>query len=78
MPENARLFVNNQFTSDFGPSPRHFTTPSLRPGSEYYYSMRIEVVDPNGQVVTDTRQVFVRPGQHAIVNFAPPRVVQGF
>jgi uncharacterized protein (TIGR03000 family) len=72
MPENARLFVNNQFTSDFGPNPRLFVTPSLRPGTEYYYNMRIEVVDRNGQVGGETRQVFVRSGQILTVNFLPP------
>ena len=81
LPENCRLFVNNQFASDFGPPVRYFATPSLRPGTEYYYSMRIEAVDGAGRVTSETRQVLIRAGQHLTVNFLQPngaRLVQGF
>ena len=68
LPENARLFVNNEINTERTPHVRLFVTPSLRPGTDYFYVMRIEV-PRDGRVYTQTRQVNVRAGQLTTVDF---------
>lgn len=67
LPADARLFIDNQPMKT--PAGRRiFTTPNLNRGQTYYYVLRAEVVR-EGQTVTRTKRVIVRPGQEIRANF---------
>ena len=46
-----------------------FVTPPLQPGQEYTYTLKARWTE-NGQPVERTRQIMVRPGQTATVDFS--------
>lgn len=67
LPADAKLFIDGQPTKT--PSAtRVFQTPDLQPGETYYYVLRAEVVR-NGQTLTQTQRVTMRPGQESRADF---------
>lgn len=64
LPEDARLFIDGQLMKT--PSAqRTFQTPDLKDGQAYFYDLKVEL-DRDGQTVTQSRRVVLRPG--AVVN----------
>jgi uncharacterized protein (TIGR03000 family) len=68
VPASAKLFVDDQ-ACPLGSEVRTFRTPELRPGRQYYYTIRAEV-DQDGETRTATRQVTFRAGQEVNVTFS--------
>jgi uncharacterized protein (TIGR03000 family) len=67
LPADARLFVGGQ-AFPLPANQRTFTTPALEPGKKHFYEMKAELVR-DGLVQTETRKVYVEPGQHVLVDF---------
>jgi uncharacterized protein (TIGR03000 family) len=67
VPQNARLYVNNEL-SPLTSTTRALTTPSLQPGRQYYYDLKMEVTE-NGRSRTQRRQVVVSAGRQVTVDF---------
>jgi uncharacterized protein (TIGR03000 family) len=70
VPANAEVLVDGQRTTQTGQS-RQFVSPPLAPGFEYTYTVEARWQE-NGQPVTKTRRVSVRPGRETIVDFNQP------
>jgi uncharacterized protein (TIGR03000 family) len=66
VPSGARVWFDGQATTQTG-SDRTFVTPSLTPGSEYVYRIRVQW-NENGQAVERTREVTVHAGDRIQVN----------
>lgn len=60
VPENAKLFVDDNLMKDGG-TQRVFQTPPLNPNETYYYEIRVEVMN-EGKVSSTTQKLVVRPG----------------
>jgi uncharacterized protein (TIGR03000 family) len=73
VPENARLWVDN-VSCPLTSNERSFKTPSLVPGQQYYYTLRIEV-EKDGVTVSENRRVFIAAGQEINVDFNEPATV---
>jgi uncharacterized protein (TIGR03000 family) len=67
LPADAKLFVDGQATRTTS-ATRHFVTPPLLPGQAYFYDLRAEVVR-EGQTVSLSRRVVVRPGESVNTSF---------
>jgi uncharacterized protein (TIGR03000 family) len=67
IPANARLTVNGQVMTQTS-SQRRLTTPAMRPGQQFTYTLVAESTQ-NGQPVVQTQRVTVRAGQQLPVNF---------
>jgi uncharacterized protein (TIGR03000 family) len=70
LPADARLLVNGQPT-ELTSDERVFTTPDLKPGKDYYYVLKAEVVR-DGEVKTVTKEVAVSAGGKSTVRFELP------
>jgi len=68
LPAAARLYLDDKLTSSQG-SERTFLTPELEPGVTYGYTIRIELLQPNGELVTEVRRVSFQAGRQAHVKF---------
>jgi uncharacterized protein (TIGR03000 family) len=60
LPADAKLYVDGRATM-IGGAERHFTTPPLAAGSQYYYDVRAEVV-VDGKPVIEEKRVLVEAG----------------
>jgi uncharacterized protein (TIGR03000 family) len=67
LPADAKLFVDGQAMKTTSPT-RRFVTPPLQRGQAYFYDLRAEVVR-DGQTLTQSRRVIVRPGEDARATF---------
>ena len=67
VPDNAKLFIDDQETSKTA-SQRSFTTPVLNKGENYYYEVRVEITQ-DGKTMSETRKVSVQAGKVARVDF---------
>lgn len=66
LPADAALFVNGQPTTSTT-ARRSLISPPLPTGRDYFYTLRADVVR-DGQTLSTTRQVTVRPGQrHSVI-----------
>jgi uncharacterized protein (TIGR03000 family) len=74
LPADARLSIN-QATTQAGAAVRTFETPPLKPGKEYYYTLKAELVR-DGQSLTTTERVAVRSGEkkQVVLILAPASV----
>jgi uncharacterized protein (TIGR03000 family) len=70
LPADAKLIVNGQPT-ELTSAERVFTTPDLKPGKDYYYVLKAEVVR-DGEVKTLTKEVAVSAGRQSKVEFDLP------
>ena len=70
LPADAKLIVNGQPT-ELTSETRLFTTPELKPGKDYYYVLRAEVVR-DGEVKSLTKQLAVSAGGQSMVDFNLP------
>lgn len=70
LPEDATLIVNGQAT-ELASGERSFTTPELKPGKDYYYVLKAEVVRA-GEVKTVTKEVSVAAGRESRVHLELP------
>lgn len=68
LPADAKLYVDGVLTKT-GSAVRVFQTPELSANQTYFYELRAEVVR-NGQTLTESRQLLVRPGNIATASFA--------
>jgi uncharacterized protein (TIGR03000 family) len=67
VPEDAKLFVDGRSFS-LPRGGRTFTTPALEQGKKHFYELKAQVVR-DGAVQTETRKVYIEPGQHLEVDF---------
>jgi uncharacterized protein (TIGR03000 family) len=67
LPEGAKLRVDGQIVPMEG-TTRTFTTPTLEPGQNYYYTMEA-VVTRDGKEEAQSQRVVVRAGGTARVDF---------
>ncbi len=69
LPENAKLYANNQLT-DLTSNERRFVTPKLQTNRTYAYDLRVEYTRDN-QPVVENKQIIVRAGKQTEVEFGP-------
>ena len=68
VPEEAKVFINNiQMKSKS--KERKFTTPELKPDTDYYYTIRV-VINHKGNDLENIRRVKVRAGRTSTESFA--------
>jgi uncharacterized protein (TIGR03000 family) len=70
--EGARLYFNDKLTTQ-ATSTRSFVTPPLPAGTEYHYTVRIEV-NRGGEILREERRIPVHAGETALVDFTPSPV----
>ena len=68
LPADARLWVDNVECPLPG-AVRSFDTPNLDPQQRYTYTLRM-IVERDGRMVQDSRQVALTPGQQIEVDFS--------
>jgi len=71
LPADAKLSIN-QVATRAGSAARTFQTPPLKPGKEYYYTLKAEAVR-DGQALAATERVAVRAGEkkQVVLQLAP-------
>ena len=67
VPSGAKVFVNGRETRSRG-ARRWYVSRGLQPGREYAYQIRAEL-DRNGETLVETRDVQIRSGGRADVEF---------
>jgi uncharacterized protein (TIGR03000 family) len=67
LPADASLYVDDQLMKTTSAS-RVFRTPTLDPGTTYYYVLRAEVVR-DGQKQSTSKQIIVRAGDDVRASF---------
>ena len=67
VPADAQIWVDGAATTSTG-SVREFTSPPLKPGSQYHYEVQARW-NENGHEVTQTQEVAVRAGANIRVDF---------
>jgi uncharacterized protein (TIGR03000 family) len=67
VPVGATVFLDGQRTN-WPAGKREFQTPDLVAGHTYYYDLRVEVVR-DGQTLTETRRIVLRPGEFVTAAF---------
>jgi uncharacterized protein (TIGR03000 family) len=67
VPEDAKLYIDGQLMKSTS-ARRVFATPTLTPGSTYYYDIKAVVVR-DGKSIADTQRVHLRPGQTVQASF---------
>ena len=67
LPEDAKLFVQNQLYPGSG-RRRRFTSTPARLGKDYVFNLRVEVVR-DGVVLSMSQEVRLRAGQHSEIRF---------
>ncbi len=68
LPENARLFIDDQPMKVTASTTRTFTTPALQEGETYYYIVRVEV-ERAGKIHSDSKRVLIRSGEEGHASF---------
>ena len=68
LPADAKLYVDGQLMNTTS-ARRIFQTPQLPVGQLYYYDLKAEVVR-DGQTMSATQKLILRPGQAASASFA--------
>jgi len=68
LPSDAKLYFDGTPTRQTG-TTRTFYTPPLAPGANYTYDLKAEV-DRDGELLSQTQRVSVRPGQTTRVDFS--------
>jgi len=66
VPSNARVWFEGEATAQSG-ADRTFVSPSLAPGRDYVYHVRVQW-DENGKAVERNRDVTVHPGDRINLN----------
>jgi uncharacterized protein (TIGR03000 family) len=69
VPGNAKVFVNDNATTSTG-TVRQFVSHGLKSGKTYRFEVRAEVIDAQGEVLTERRTVSVTAGQREQLSFA--------
>jgi uncharacterized protein (TIGR03000 family) len=67
LPANARLWIEN-IECPLTSSVRTFDTPPLRSNQQYFYNVKMEVMQ-NGQLVSQTQKAIITPGRPVQVDF---------
>ena len=71
VPANAKVYLQDQLMTLTGPE-RRFVTPTLTPGVEHVYTVKVEV-EENGQTISRTTEATVAAGRQVEVSFAIDR-----
>jgi uncharacterized protein (TIGR03000 family) len=66
VPGDARIWIESEATSQSGPD-RYYMSPSLAPGREYTYHIRVQW-NENGKTVERNREVKVQAGDRIDLN----------
>lgn len=67
LPSDARLWVENVLCP-LTSGERTFNTPTLQPGRQYFYTLKVEV-NRNGRALSENRRVYLSGGQQITVDF---------
>jgi len=68
VPAAASLFVNEKATTSTG-ATRQFVSRNLERGRTYEFSVRAEVMDKNGKLISETQQVSIQAGESESLQF---------
>jgi len=68
VPTGAKLFVNEKATKSTGET-RQFVSRNLERGRAYEFSVRAEVMDENGKLISETKQVSIQAGESETLHF---------
>jgi uncharacterized protein (TIGR03000 family) len=71
VPTEARLFVNDRPTTSLG-ATRHFASRALEQGNQYGFRVRAEMMDKNGNWISETQQISMRAGDSETLKFTFP------
>ena len=71
MPENAEVIFDGVKTTQTG-KIREYASPALSPGTRYTYRVTVRYPGPDGKLVTDTRDIYVRPNDWFSLDFTRP------
>src|SRR5262249_4699167 len=66
-PANAVLTIDDEVVGQNNSTTRTLVTPTLNPG-EYSYTLKAEV-EQNGEKLSDSKKITVRPGEETQVSF---------
>jgi uncharacterized protein (TIGR03000 family) len=70
VPAGATVWIDDKKTTQTG-SERVFESPSLTPGADYSYDIKVQWRDQDGKEVTQTRHVNVTANASVSVDFRP-------
>jgi uncharacterized protein (TIGR03000 family) len=73
IPNGAQLYVDGAAQSVTA-GTRTFNTPSLEPGTSYYYTFKVEM-SPEDKSRSETRHVIVQSGKEVSVDFNEPKAL---
>jgi uncharacterized protein (TIGR03000 family) len=68
VPADAKLWIDGQLMQA-NSAKRTYQTPDLQPGSTYFYDLKAEVIR-DGQAVTQSQRIVLRPGRESFASFA--------
>jgi uncharacterized protein (TIGR03000 family) len=68
VPSDAKIYINEKLTKSTG-SLRTFVSNNLKQGSEYQFTVRAEIKDARGKLISETQQVSVVSGETKSVTF---------
>jgi uncharacterized protein (TIGR03000 family) len=68
LPADARLYIDGNLMTSVT-SRRRIITPPLQAGQTYTYEVRVELIR-NGQTLSRTQEVSLRPGEQTYARFA--------
>jgi uncharacterized protein (TIGR03000 family) len=68
VPAASDVWFNGTKTKRQTRAVRHFTTPELEPGQDYYYDITVRWTE-NGRLAEQKRRILVRAGDRLTLNF---------
>jgi uncharacterized protein (TIGR03000 family) len=71
VPSEAKVFVNDRPTTSLGVT-REFTSRNLEQGIQYEFRVRAEMMNKDGQWVSETQQTSMRAGDSEALRFTFP------
>ena len=66
VPTGAKLYVNEQATTSTG-ATRQFVSRDLERGRNYEFRVRAELMEKNGKLISETKQVLAQAGDSEIL-----------
>jgi uncharacterized protein (TIGR03000 family) len=68
VPADAKVYIDDQLMHSQS-ARRTYQTPDLQSGQFYFYDVRAEVIR-NGQLVSQSQRIILRPGRASVASFA--------
>jgi uncharacterized protein (TIGR03000 family) len=68
VPSGAKIYVNGRLTKGTA-AVRKFVSRNLGPGKRYYFTVRAEMMDSSGQLISETKQISMTSGETGNMEF---------